>query len=245
MSYSTYIYRESFYHKIDVRAKLVFTLLLSLASIITSSLLKVSLLAFFLMILSFFSVGKRESFNNFKRIRLIVFFILVFAPLQNRSGDALLSINSFMVLSAEGLYNTLLTLFKFVSVSFLFSLLLETERLESIISAILYFHLPYSFSLTFSMTLSFIPRLAARYSEIKDAIALRENNESKRDGLIAILTSLIVSAIKMIPETASSLEERGFDGKIKTRYRVLSMDAKIFTEIVLSVIIPIIFIIGR
>ncbi len=244
MSFSSYIYRKSFYHRLDPRAKLIFTLLITLAILMESSVLKAFCYAFLAILLSISAVGVKESFLNFRRISLLVLFIIIFSPLQQRSGKALVSIGSFMLLSMDGALSSSLILFKFITISYIFSLLLETERLENIIAALRYFRLPYSVSLTVSMTLSFIPTLANRYAEIRDAISLRIGDQKRKESLLAVLTSLIVSAIKLIPETASVLEERGFSGKCETCYRSLEMNGLIFTEMVLSVIIPLSLIFG-
>lgn len=137
-----------------------------------------------------------------------------------------------------------MVLLKFIGISFTFSLLLETERMEDLIRALRYFKVPYGVSITISMTLSLIPALIYRYSEIREAMALRGIKGRKR-AMMAPLSSLIVSAVKMIPDSASMLEERGFTSKEVPSYKKLDMNAFIFTQIAISVIIPVIFIIWR
>ncbi len=245
MRMGSFIYGKSLYHRMDVRAKVLFSLLFSIALILSSSLYAAFTMMVLTMTLSFYSVGGKETMGNFKRIGVLVLFIILFSPLQKREGQALIEIGTFMLVSVEGAISSALILFKFIGISLIFSLLLETERIESIIMALRYFKIPYSVSLTVSMTLSFIPALIYRYSEIREAIELRMNDEGKKDGLMATLVSLIVSAVKMIPESASILEERGFTGKSVESYRALGMNACIFTQILLSVIIPIAFILWR
>lgn len=245
MKMGTYVFGRSFYHALDARAKLIFTLMFSIALIQSPSLCPAFSMMALSILLSLVSVGIKESFLNFRRIALLVAFIILFSPLQKRDGEPLLEIGSFLLLSKQGALSSALILFKFIGISFIFSLLLETERIEEVIAALRYFRVPYSISLTISMTLSFIPALINRYSEIREAVSLRLNDEGKKEGMMAILVSLIVSAIKLVPESASALEERGFTGRAVNGYRRLSMSPLIFTEIILSVIIPIAFIFWR
>ena len=234
MRSGTYIYKDSFYHRFDDRAKLIFTLLFSIALIASPSFYPALSMMLLSILLSLFSVGFKESLLNFKRILLLVIFIIIFSPFQKRDAESIISIGSFMLISRDSLLSSSMILFKFVGISFIFSLLLETERIEDIVRALRYFHISYSASLTISMTLSLIPSLSYRYSEIREAIELFPS-----------LVSLIVSAVKLIPENASLLEERGFTGEERHSYRSYSMNGFIFTQMLLSVIIPLAFFLWR
>ena len=245
MRMGTYIYKKSFYHRMDGRAKLLFTTLFSIAIIITPSFYASLTMMAISLLLSLFSVKLKETALNLRRILLLIVFIIIFSPLQKRDGKALISIASVMLISYEGAISSAIILFKFIGISMMFSLLLETERIEDIVRALRFFKVPYSASLTISMTLSLIPALMYRYAEIKDAIALRDRGRGKRGFLMPSLVSLIVSAVKMIPQNASMLEERGFKGGEVTSYKAFPMNGFIFTEMLLSVIIPLAFIFWR
>ena len=244
MRSGTYIYKDSFYHRFDDRAKLIFTLLFSIALIASPSFYPALSMMLLSILLLLFSVGFKESLLNFKRILLLVIFIIIFSPFQKRDAESIISIGSFMLISRDSLFSSVMILFKFIGISFIFSLLLETERIEDIVRALRYFHISYSASLTISMTLSLIPALSYRYSEIREAIELRKG-KTELSTLFPSLVSLIVSAVKLIPENASLLEERGFTGEERPSYRSYSMNGFIFTQMLLSVIIPLAFFLWR
>ncbi len=245
MRMGTYIYGESFYHRVDARAKIIFTLLFTIALVSSTSLPSSFVMMGMTLIISLAALKARETLVNLRRIALLMFFIIISTPLQQRSGTPLVSMGSFMLISREGMASSLQILSKFIGVSFIFSLLLETERIEDIVRALRCFRIPYSASLTISMTLSMIPALMYRYSEIRDAIDLRSDGKGRHGTLMPSLVSLIVSALKMIPQNASLLEERGFTGKEVPSYKELPMNGFIFTQMLLSVIIPVAFIFWR
>lgn len=244
MKMGSYIYRKSFYHAFDSRAKLLFSLLFSIALIVSASIYHALAMAAIMVLISFLSLGMRETLMNFKRILLLIIFIILFSPLSMRTGRPLVTLHSFTLITYEGAFSSLMVLLKFIGISFTFSLLLETERMEDLIRALRYFKVPYGVSITISMTLSLIPALIYRYSEIREAMALR-GIKGRKGAMMAPLSSLIVSAVKMIPDSASMLEERGFTSKEVPSYKKLDMNAFIFTQIAISVIIPVIFIIWR
>ena len=239
MTRGTFIWRDSFWHRTDPRAKILFSVLLSISTLMMDSVLPLVGTGLFTVILSFLSVGCGETRMNVKRILPLFLCILLFMPIYERQHDALVSIGTFKLITREGMEFSLRTAMKFLSISMIFSLLLETERMEYIISALLWFRLPYGAALTLSVALTFVPELMGRYYEIKDAMSLRITDQNTRQGMFPVLVSVIVSAVRQIPETASALEEKGLRKGKHTQYRVLSMTPLIFPEIVLSVIIPV------
>ncbi len=242
MTHSAYIYFDSFYHRRDPRAKIIFSLLFSIGIITSKSVEKTVLMALSAVILSLFSVRIKETLLNARRISVLLILIILFSPLQKREANALISIGPFMLLSQEGAVSTLMILSRFIGISFIYALLVETERTQRLVCALRSFFLPYSICLTISMTLNLIPSLSYRYREIRDSLSLRLKEGKRRESLMPILSALTLSALKSIPSSASMLEERGFSGKSVEAYRRLDKSARTFTEILLSAIIPLIFI---
>ena len=244
MTKGLYIYSKTLYHKADARGKILFSILYSLAVLLTSSIPYAYSLLAVTVCLSLYAVGWRETLEDFRRVMLIVICIFLCMPLQSRSGDPLITIGSFKLVTTEGFHKALLINAKFLTISYVFSLLLETTRLEVIILALRAFRLPYSAALTLTLSLSLIPTLSDAYLEIKDSMSLRINEERKRESLLAVVVAVIVRSIKTIPETASTLEERGYGRNIKrTSYRKLENSPRRYTEIAFSIIIPLALII--
>ena len=73
MKMGSYIYRKSFYHAFDSRAKLLFSLLFSIALIVSASIYHALAMAAIMVLISFLSLGIVETLMNFKRILLFLY----------------------------------------------------------------------------------------------------------------------------------------------------------------------------
>ncbi len=242
MTRGLYIYADTAVHRADPRAKLIFALLMSLSVLLQDSLISVYCILLLVLALSLYAVGPRESLMNFRRVLALVVCIFLCTPLQCRWGEPLLTIGSFTLVTREGLARALMINAKFLSVSYLFSVLLETTRLEVVVLALRSFRLPYSAALTLSIALSMIPMLSSAYYEVKDSMSLRINDEEKRrEGLLAVIVAVIVRAFKTVPETASGLEERGYGRRgSRTSYRSLGWGAGTAMQMILAVSLPLV-----
>ncbi len=241
MTVSSYIERSSLYHKTDTRAKILFTLSLSITCFFISKLYALGILVSFILALSLLSVGIRETLENLKRIAFILFFLILFSPLQKREGSPLVVGWGFTFLTEEGLYVTLKASFRFIIISFAFMLLLQTEKNEMIIRALKDFGLSMNMALVFSLTLRYIPFLSNLYYEIKDSLSLRLKEGKRGYPVLPIITALSISSVAMIPKTAAALEERGYGRKCRTERSKSEINPRVFTEILLSVTLPVIF----
>lgn len=124
-------------------------------------------------------------------------------------------------------------------------LLLLTERNENIIRGLRAFHIPYAAALTASMILRFIPYLGMLFSAIRDSMSLRLEEGKRGYPVLPSITALAVAAIRMIPETAASLEERGFGRKGRSTDDRLPRPRGYFLQWLIGAIIPISLLIVR
>ncbi len=250
MNTNTYINGSSFYHKADCRAKFIFTLLLCISIFFSWSVPALFTYVCIALFLSLFSIKLKETFHNIKLILPVIIFMIILLPLQSLKGEPLLSLGTFTLVSDVGLHNLLTVSARFSFVSLITALLLQTSTNTELLLTLRFFRLPYNAALVISLALRFIPSLASVFSDIKESQSLRlpnpEDGEGKQNRLKKILpslTSVMVYAIKSIPVTASALELRGFSGKgRRSNYHTLKWNGFIFTQILLSVIIPVIFI---
>ena len=249
MKTNTYIKGNSLYHKADVRAKLLFTLLSCILIFLDPTIPHLYCYTAFAVLLCVFSVGAKETFNNIKLLLPIVGFMILFLPLQSQKGEALLAIKDFVLVSDHALNNLLLVANRFIFISLITALLLQTSTNNDLLLGLRFFRLPYNAALVISLALCFIPSIASVFSEIRESQSLRlpnpeEGEESKKGRfkkLFPSLTAVLVYAIKSIPITASGLELRGFRGKgARTSYNKLNWGFSTFTQIVISVILPLI-----
>ena len=241
MNTSSYIYGTSFYHRYDVRAKLIFTLLYSILIFFIHSwygLLSSAVVPFIIFI---FSLGWKETAKAMKRLLPVLILLFIFLPLQDRNGTPLLVINDFSVFTAEGLYRVSRLASRFVSLSLILMLLIETERSENIIKGLRFFRLPYNASILLSIILRFIPYLGSLFEEIRASMSLRLTEGKRGFPIMPSITAFAVASVRMIPDTAAALEERGFGRRGRTEYKKLPLSWKVFTEFVISAILPVMF----
>ncbi len=241
MSINNYIYGETFYYKFDIRAKLLFTVLMSIAIFAAnSSILSLSAMLA-IVVLSLISVKVKETIRGFKRLLPIIAFLFLFSPLYERDGNPLIVIRSLIILTSEGLEHAILAASKFIAISYLFFLLMETERSENIVKGLRFYRLSYNAALTISLVLRYIPYLGSLFEEIRDSMSLRLKENKRGYPIMPTITALTIAAVKMAPELASALEERGFGRAGRKDYRKLKVSRSLFTHLLIGAILPLAF----
>ncbi len=237
MNISSYIYGTSFYHKLDVRPKLIFTALFSLMSFIVSSYAGIAIVFVLPIVLMLFAVGLGETWRCYSRIIPLFLIMLLFTPLQERDGTPILFAFGTVLATSEGLENVLRIISRLGGVSGILMLLLLTERNENIIKGFRFFHFPYNAALAASMILRFIPYLGYLFGEIRDSMSLRLEEGKRGYPVLPSITALIIAAVKMVPDTASALEERGF-GRVKVQPVHMKKPKGYFIQCTVCIIIP-------
>ena len=243
MNTESYIYGTSFYHRFDVRPKLLFTLLYSVAVFFVHSWYGLSASILLPAAVFFISLGGKELWKAFLRLLPVLVLLVVFLPLQERDGRALFSLSGLVLITREGLERVCRLAVRFSSLSLALMLLMFTERSENIIRGLRFYHLPYSVSLLLSMILRFIPFLGAEFEEIRDAMSLRLNESKRGFPVMPSITAFTVAAVRMIPDTAAALEERGYGRSGRTEYGKLEYAPGLLTQFAISAIVPVIFVV--
>lgn len=238
MDIDSYIYEESLYHRLDARPKLVFTILMVIFPFFVSTLPAITVYALIPVFISLFSLGLRETWRNIRRVLPVFILMFLFMPFQSRSSEALIVINGFKLVTEEGFYEVYMIAMRFMSVALMLECLLETARNSEIVKALRFFHMPYKAALSLSMILRFIPHLGSLFTEIRDSMSLRLSEGKRGYPVIPSVTALTVAAIRMIPESASVLEERGF-GRKHTE-QPFPKPESYYIEMALCAIIPVI-----
>ncbi len=237
MSIEAYIEGTSLYHRFDTRPKLIFTLLYILLCFVPESPLSLLFILLLPFSISLMAVGK-EAFRNILRVMPVVILLFLFSPFQARDGNPLLALSGVTILTEEGSYQVYRIAVRFVSIALILMDLLQTSRNAEIIKALRWFHMPYKAALSLSMMLRFIPHLAFMFSEIRDAMSLRLGEGKRGYPLLPSVTALTILAVRMIPESAAALEERGF-GRKRTK-EAFSYPGLYSIQMAISVIIPVI-----
>ena len=244
MQINTYIYGTSFYHKFDIRAKLLFTLLISISVFFCQRVFVLTAVAFLFIAVSIVSVGVKETWFGFKRLALILFFLFLFAPLQKRASVEGIYIGSFKLVTYASLLTSYLVAMRFISISYAFMLLIETEKSERIIDAFEWYKLPGNVSLMLSLVLRYIPYIGSMYEEIRLSMSLRLKEGKRGYPIFPTIIALTVASIKMIPQTASSLEERGYGSGEAIKRNRFNKSKSLLIDFAICIILPLFILLG-
>ena len=233
------------YERFDVRAKLVFTLLMTILPFTISTPGRLWLLTALVFLFSLTQDGLRKTFGSLALIASMLFFMVLFMPLSSRGGEALIMLGDFMLVSKEGFINFLMTSGRFVSISLSCSLMLHTTTRQEMLLALEWFHLPPSAAMVVTLALCFIPELSRTFTQVRESQRLRlpdpDDEDARRrpfKSVFPTLVSVMVMALRSIPQTAAAIDLRGY-GRTgsKTHYKKLSFSGwTLFTHFAIGII---------
>jgi energy-coupling factor transport system permease protein len=241
MTTDTFIAGRGFLYRMDPRAKIVLLLLLVVWFFLPVSLLGLLLMALCLLFVSFLSTGGKATGKVMLSILPMVVFMVLFMPFSSRDGQAIVRIGSFVLLTKEGMLQTLLLILRFLGITVSCTLLFSTTRMPDVMLALSWYRLPYRAVLVISLAFTYIPFISDSFGEIMDSHKLREaEGEGKKHRLkdmVPTLTSALVVSLRSIPFLAMSLEERGYGRKEKrSSYHDLSSYHHLLRDFLLSLV---------
>lgn len=249
MTTNTFIAGDSFLYRFDPRAKLLLMVLLCVWFFLPVSLLGLWIVVLAILLIGIRSVGIKHVLKTFMTILAMLLFMVLFIPFNARSGVPLWKIGSFVVVTKEGLLQTLRLMSRFMGITYICTLMLQTTPMGKVMLALRWYRLPYKASLVVTLAFRFIPFIADSFNQIRDSHKLRNPNiedpkakksyRARLSDLVPTLTSALVVALRSIPHLAMSLEHRGFglEGK-RTSYHVLETTWRLFTDLFISTMIP-------
>jgi energy-coupling factor transport system permease protein len=241
MNANIFVDGRGFLYKIDPRAKVIATLISCIYVFTPVSFYSIIALGIFFILLSFYSIGKKQTKNVIKSILPMLIIMLLFSPLYERDGSPLWIINNLLILTKEGLIQSLLLDFRFLSITFACSLLFTTTKMDEFMLALQDFKLPYKASLTISLVFRSIPSIFDSFVQIIDSHKLRRGVDNKANkklsnrirNLFPTMTSALVVSLRSIPTLAMSLEARGYGLKRKrTNFHTLEKYSHPFLQTV-------------
>ncbi|MCD6155318.1 MAG: energy-coupling factor transporter transmembrane protein EcfT [Candidatus Verstraetearchaeota archaeon] len=194
---------ESIIHKLDPRAKLLFSIVLLIISFIFFNPL-ILLLIFLSLLPLFYTSNVLGDF--LKTLRGSLFFII------------LVFVINFLTL--DFIYALSLSL-RLILIISCFSIFFLTTYPEDFAEALIKLKVPYDFALTFTMALRFVPTLAREAQLIIDAQRSRGLEIEKGSFIvrlknyIPILVPLIVGAVRRSIKVAEAMESRAFGASPK------------------------------
>ena len=250
MTTSTFIAGRGILYIADARAKLLLVLLLCIFVFLPVSSVGLWILFLITFFTAWHATGYRQAMQPIRSILFIMIVMIVFAPLTHRDGTTALQIGTWSVVTHESVKNLSLLMARFLSITYLCTLYVWSTPMADINLALRWYGLSYRSALVLTLAFRFIPFIADSFTMIQDSHALRCSGRS--DGkaswrqriadAIPTVTAALVFALKSIPHLAMSLEHRGLGrSNRRSSYRVLKAKGGVFTQLLVSVMIPTVF----
>jgi len=211
-----YVSGESWLHCADPRLKF---LVLALGTVLLFTYSNLALMAISLACLQVMLLTARIPWARIKTIWALMLpvaiLIPVLWPIFYQAGPTWATLWHIRI-TAWAVAQGLTTATRILSLAFLFSSLLLTTQMRSVLRALVRLGLPFESALTMTIALSYIPRIQRTYQQVTEAQLARGMVLGQGDFItrararIPILVAALVSTFRSADTTARALEARGF-----------------------------------
>lgn len=241
MIFGRFIPGESFVHKLDPRAKLLFVFAFIVIVFIANNALTYGLLvAFTLVVILMSRIKPYFLINGLKPVLFLMIFTFLIHILFTKEGDLLFELG-FVQVYEEGLRQGIFISLRFLVLVFMTTILTLTtspisitDGLEVLLNPLKKVKFPvHELALMMSIALRFIPTLMDETDKIMKAQMARGSDLSagslkdRIKAVVPLLVPLFVSAFKRAEDLATAMEVRGYKGgEGRTRYRQLKWQLK-------------------
>jgi len=226
-----YVPRDSWLHRLDPRVKLWGMLL----GFITAFLLPYAvaqgalLLGLHLLLLANhipWAVLRRL----WRQMALLIVLILVLQPFFAPSGTVLVAVGPLQ-LTVGGLVQAALFVMRTLVIAFFVGALLFTTDQRALVQACVRLGLPYTWGLTFSLTLRFLPAIQQLFVTVREAQAARgwvaEGNLFRRfRDYFPVLVAVIIGTLRMSDRLTLALAARGMGASVSSAQRTVWRDLR-------------------
>lgn len=237
MIFGRYIPGDSFVHRMDPRAKILFVFLFIAIVFLANSIVTYAILLAFTFTAIFLSrIRLYFLITGLKPVIILVVFTFLLHIFFTREGDLLIN---FWVLEIyeEGLRQGVFISIRFLVLVFITSILTLTtspisitDGIEVLLGPFKRLKLPvHELALMMSISLRFIPTLMDETGKIMKAQMARGSDigsgpvKERVKAVVPLLIPLFVSAFKRAEDLATAMEVRGYRGGAgRTRYRQLN-----------------------
>ena len=219
----TYLRGNSFLHRADPRIKIFFLLFFSLFFFLPLHLAKHYAMIAFFIAAGTVSTGFSDILRPLKIVMPLLVLIILLTPPFHLHGKVYLTVFSRTVATSGGIYEAFHLAGRFVGLTLIFFIFLRTTKIEDLILSLRFFGLSYRIALIVSLTVRYIPFIASIYEGTIDAHRMRLSPDSAAISgwnftarfakLLSALTSVLIQAVKSIPNLAMALETRGVGRK--------------------------------
>lgn len=214
--FDTYIPGTSLLHRLDPRVKL-WALTLSLLWVFALPNLwqQALLLAIVHAVLLAAAVPLRAVGGLWRQMAMLILLILVLQPLFLPMGRPLISLGPLQW-TLGGLSEALRIALRAVNIAFLMGCLLFTTPHPTLVRAFVKLGLPYTWGLTISLALRFLPAIQNLFHNVRDAQAARGWRlkghllQRFRDH-IPVLVAVLIGTLRMSDQLTLALAARGLE----------------------------------
>lgn len=231
MSFSLdlYVPGRSWLHRCDPRIKLWLTLLgLLLAFRWTHPLTQALYVMTLLLTLRMAGIPWATLGWLWQQMRLLVLLMLVFQPFFAPAGTALIQVGP-LTLTTGGLASGTHLALRVLAMAFLTGGLLFTSDQRALVRAFVRLGMPYTWGLTLSLTLRFLPAIGSLATTVREAQASRgwvaEGNFIRRArDYLPVLIAVVIGALRLSEQLTLALAARGLDhAEPRTTWRELHL----------------------
>ena len=205
---------RSWLHRLDPRVKLWgVTLGLILTFFLSSTVAQALLLLAILALLRGNGIKWNALRWLWRQTRVLFLLILLLQPFFTPSGETLLHFGPLR-LTLGGVKHALGLALRVLTMSFLTGGLLFTTEQRALILAFVHLGFPYSWGLTLSLTLRFLPAISTLFGSIREAQAARgwvaEGNLFRRAReYLPVLVAVTIGTLRMGDQITLALAARG------------------------------------
>ncbi|QUG43473.1 energy-coupling factor transporter transmembrane protein EcfT [Psychrobacillus sp. INOP01] len=251
MIFGRYIPGDSFIHRLDARAKLIFVFLFIMVVFIANDWITYGiLLVFTFLIIRLSKIRLYFLINGLKPVVFLIIFTFLLHLIFTREGSIIFEWR-FIKIYEEGLKQGIFISIRFTVLVVLTSILTLTttpisitDALEILLNPLKKWKLPvHELALMMSISLRFIPTLMDETDKIMKAQMARGSDmttgsmKERMNAIVPLLIPLFVSAFKRAEDLATAMEVRGYKGgEGRTRYRKLEWATR-DTLIILSLVV--------
>ena len=252
MIFGRYIPGDSFVHRLDPRAKLLFVFgFIIVVFLANNTATYALLLAFTLLAILMSRIKVFFLVNGLKPVIILMLFTFLLHIFFTREGDIIFELG-FLKIYEEGLRQGIFISIRFLVLVFMTSVLTLTtspisitDGIETLLNPLKKVKLPvHELALMMSIALRFIPTLMDETDKIMKAQMARGSDLSagplmdRIRAIVPLLVPLFVSAFKRAEDLATAMEVRGYKGgEGRTRYRQLNWTVKDTLTLVILVIL--------
>ncbi|MFJ7973102.1 energy-coupling factor transporter transmembrane component T family protein [Psychrobacillus sp. NPDC096389] len=255
MIFGRFIPGDSFIHRLDARAKLIFVFLFIAVVFIANNWVTYAILvAFTFLIIRTSRIRLYFLINGLKPVVILIIFTFLLHLFFTREGAVIFEWK-FIKIYEEGLRQGIFISIRFFVLVILTSILTLTttpisitDALETLLNPLKKWKLPvHELALMMSISLRFIPTLMDETDKIMKAQMARGSDmttgsmKERMNAVVPLLIPLFVSAFKRAEDLATAMEVRGYKGgEGRTRYRKLEWATKDTVVIVILLLLAIV-----